>query len=168
VRTVRLAADADAESIRAIHAAVAEEVTSRLGQGYWSKQPKLERVREAIQKSNTTVYVLEDDQHVIGTVTVSTKPAHFWRKRIWREPDAPALCVYGLAVLPERYRTGAGTQLMRFCESLARNVGLRYVRLDAFEANPASNGFYLSLGYEHRGSLVVGGVALSLYELAVM
>ncbi len=168
MRTVRLAADTDAESVRAIHAAVAEEVTSRLGQGYWSKQPKLERVREAIRKTNGSVYLLEDEKDVIGTVTVSTKPAHFWRKRMWREPDAPALCVYGLAVLPEKYRTGAGTQLMRFCESLARSLGLRYVRLDAFEANPASNGFYLSLGFEVRGSLVVGGVALTLYELAVM
>lgn len=86
---------------------------------------------------------------------------------MWREPEAQSICVYDLAVAPEREGTGLGRQAMLIAEDLARSIGLKYVRLDAFAQNPRSTGFYRHIGYEDRGELLVGGVRLILFEKRV-
>ncbi len=81
--------------------------------------------------------------------------------------EPPALCVFDLAVWPELQKQGWGKAAMRFAEKKAKEMSLKWVRLDAFADNPNSVAFYKHIGYEERGLLIVGGVALVLFERKV-
>lgn len=167
----RLAEESDAKALVELHNAVADDLTRKLGKGYWGGHRSLRAQRDRIRKSNETpqhhIFVLPGNEGIIATVVLTTRRAPFWRKALWREPNAEAICVYDLAVLPAREGTGLGRMAMRLAEEMARSMGLDYVRLDAFAQNPHSNGFYSHLGYEMRGELVVGGVPLNLFEKSV-
>ena len=70
-------------------------------------------------------------------------------------------------VLPERQRQGVGSFLMAEVEQLAQEHGLPFVRLDAYERNPISNGFYQAIGYSKRAVINLRGTGLVLYEKKV-
>lgn len=156
-----------------LHNTVASDLTGKLGQGYWSKQRSLRAQRERIRNSEQRlpgrmIWVLEEGADLLGSTTLSTSPAPFWRKTMWAEPDAPALCVSDLALFPAAEGKGLGKALMEFAEEAARSHGLCWVRLDAFTVNPHSTAFYRHIGYDERGNLAVGDVALILFEKRVL
>lgn len=166
---IDFAQPSDARELTALHNAVAEEVTARLGPGHWSKPTRLGRIREAIKQSDgepasRNLFVARDSGVLVATVTISHRGMNLWRRSLWSEPNAPGLAVFSLAVLPSRYRQGLGREMMLFTEEQAKRDGLPWVRLDAYTNNPSSNAFYQALGYENRGTQWFGSVGIDLYE----
>jgi GNAT superfamily N-acetyltransferase len=161
--TYRRAQPSDAAAIDQIRCASGEEITARLGQGHWSAVSNVAAVRQKM-KARSVYLVLGEDGEAVATFAVSEKQPRFWPPTIWRIPEAPALGVFELSVLPTRQRQGIGTWIMRAVEELARAQGYHSVRLDTYEVNPRSAAFYRKLGYDERGKVVVGNTSLLCFE----
>ncbi len=169
VLSLRPAKATDAESVTEIRNAVAVDLTSRLGQGYWSKTIKVRKMRDKLSQwtadlSKPSYFVAESEGEPVGLVALSRRAPNFWRKSIWKEPLAEAVCVFDLNVAPGAQRLGVGTFIMQSIEEQAKDLGIRWIRLDCFEENPVSQAFYRKLGYEDRGRIIVGGVPLLMFE----
>lgn len=162
----RLATRADAATVDRIQCACGAEITERLGPGHWATKSNMAGVRERM-KTRSIYLVFDDAGEAIATFTVGKKTPRFWPRTLWRVPDAEALGVFGLAVLPSHQRRGIGTWIMHAIEDLARDQGCRFVRLDAYEANPRSVAFYRKLGYDERGRVVVYGTPILCFEQEV-
>jgi GNAT superfamily N-acetyltransferase len=152
----------DAELVDRIHCMCGEEITARIGEGHWTRSSDVPSVQQSMGERSTFLVHLAGT--VVGSFTVGGQPPRFWRRSLWREPEAVALGVFGLAVLPSRQRRGTGSWMMSRIEDIARERGCRFVRLDAYEQNPVSVAFYRRLGYEERGRLVVNAVPLLCFE----
>ncbi len=125
-----------------------------------------ERIKlgDPINLSRNTLFVATKNGDAVGSVIVSTHPPGFWKQSFWREPKARGLGVFHLVVFPDFQRQGIGRFLMTCVELLAAERGIPYVRLDAFEANPESNGFYRAIGYDERITIDLRGCGLVMYE----
>jgi GNAT superfamily N-acetyltransferase len=167
--TMRPATRADAAAVYRIRVMTAEQLTARLGRGHWSRTAPLASVRRrltplGIATSPMTLYVVCDDSEPVATIAYGSRSWRTWPRRAWRQPDAHALCVFDVAVAPDRQRQGIGRWTMLAAEEAAGQRGLAWVRLDAYSHDPVSGAFYRSLGYEDRGAMLVMGAAVTLFE----
>ena len=168
-----LAELSDATSIERLRNSSDSDLATKLGLPYAGDRTRLHSIKERIRLADTeflrktTLFVARCDGEVLGSVAVSTWPPGFWKKSYWEEPGSGALGVFGLMVLPERQRQGVGSFLMAEVEQLAQEHGLPFVRLDAYERNPISNGFYQAIGYSKRAVINLRGTGLVLYEKKV-
>jgi ribosomal protein S18 acetylase RimI-like enzyme len=165
---------ADAEAVDHIYCASSDEITSRLGEGHWTRGSDVASVLEEMRKRDTFLVFSENTtggySAAAASFTVGGSTPRFWPPSIWRVPDTAeqaVLGVFGLAVLPPFQRQGIGTWIMRQIETIARERGCRFVRLDAYEQNPRSVAFYRRMGYDERGRLVVSGIPLICFEQEV-
>lgn len=164
--TYRAAKNTDAATIDRIQCECGAEITERLGPGHWSAASNVSGVRKTLKTKS--VYLVQNEAgEPVATFSVGRKLPSFWPRAIWQVPDAEALGVFGLAVLPGHQRQGIGTWIMHTIEDLAREQGCRFLRLDAYEANPRSVAFYRKLAYEERGRIVVGNTPLLCFEQEV-
>jgi ribosomal protein S18 acetylase RimI-like enzyme len=165
-----LARPEHAASVVAMRTASAADLAEKLGDGHWSGSTKLASVRERIKGADldvlrrTTLFVACRDGEVVGSVTVSTFPPGFWRQSYWRSGKEAGLGVFNLVVPPALQRQGIGRFMMREIERLATERGIRFIRLDAYSANPFSTAFYRAIGYEERAVIDLRGVGLVLFE----
>jgi GNAT superfamily N-acetyltransferase len=97
------------------------------------------------------VYAVNNNEGLVGTFTISTKPLEYYLKDLWKYPDEQAIYVCHLAVVPERQGEGIGTWCMHTIEQIARDSECGAVRLDAYEKYDKLIKFYARLDYERRG-----------------
>lgn len=172
--TFELARIEHAKAIESMRQASADDLTVKLGTGYWTGSSKIASIRERIKLADpetlrkSTIYVALRGDEVVGSVVVSTFPPGFWRREFWSEGKAPALGVFNLVVFPHLQGQGIGRFLMDGTEQLARKHGLPFVRLDAFAENPHSNAFYHAIGYEERAVIDLRGCGLVLFEKRIV
>ena len=172
--TFELARPEHTKAIQAMRVAAAADLTAKLGPGHWSGSTKIASIRERIKCADpeklrvTTLYVVCRDGEVVGSITVSTYPPGFWRRTYWREGKETGLGVFNLVVFPELQRQGIGLFLMKAVEQLALDHKIRFVRLDAYSANPFSTAFYRAIGYDERTVIDLRGCGLVLYEKDVL
>jgi len=102
-------------------------------------------------KANT-LYVIEEDGSIVGSVILDTKQPPEYRKVSW-SVDAKrgqALVIHTLCVMPEHSGGGLGTALVDLAKDVARESGCLCVRLNTSSRNlPAKhlyekNGFYIA------------------------
>lgn len=172
--TFELARPEHTKAIQAMRVASAAVLTAKLGPGHWSGSTKFASIRERIKHADpeklwaTTLHVACRDGESIGSVTVSTYPPGFCRHTFWREGSEPGLGVFNLVVFPDFQRQGIGLFLMKAVEQLALDHKIRFVRLDAYSANPFSTAFYRAIGYEERTVIHLRGCGLVLFEKEVL
>lgn len=157
----------DAEAIDRIQCDCGAEITARIGNGFWTRRSDVDAVQRRILTRDTFLVFAHGEPEPIASFAVDETMEPFWPSTMWSAPDAKALGLFDIAVVPWCQRQGMGTRIMRHVEHIARDKGCRFVRLDAYEANPRSVGFYRKLGYTERGRLVVGGVPLLCFESEV-
>jgi ribosomal protein S18 acetylase RimI-like enzyme len=168
-----LARPEHAKAIEEMRRLSAEDLTEKLGLGYWSGKSQLRSIRERIQLGDwerlqkKTLFVVERGKEALGSVAVTTWPPGFWPRRFFAEPKSIGLGVFDLVVFPRLQRAGLGRFLMDSVERLAESREIRFVRLDAFAQNPYSNAFYERIGYTPVAEIDVRGCGLVLYEKRV-
>ena len=59
--------------------------------------------------------------------------------------------IHILAVHPDRQGSGVGSEMVREAICLARENGMKAVRLDALASNTPAHSMYKRLGFEYRG-----------------
>ncbi len=159
-----------AKAIQEMRQASSDFLTQKLGLGHWTATSRLPSIKERlglgdpVNLSRNTIFVASQNGEPVASVVVSTFPPGFWKRSYWAEPSAKGLGVFNLVVLPELQGMGLGRFVMDGVEGLAMNIECPAVRLDAYAANPYSNGFYRHIGYQERATFDLRGVGLVLYE----
>jgi GNAT superfamily N-acetyltransferase len=151
------------DEVGAAHAIVAAcgRALTELGYRNWDPPIALDKMRA--DATNDEVWIVEEEGAAVATFTLAATPPKPWPREIF-DPEAPALYVNRLAVVPSRWRGGLGRACMQEVEGLARARGLGVVRLDVFRGNAEVRRFYERLGYVARGDWDGGDVPLTCFE----
>ena len=113
------------------------------------------------------IFLVYDNKIPAGTITLGTAPPFYYGKGdegFWKEADAPAVYISGLAILPEHQGRGLGRTLMEFAEERARARGIRFIRFDAVSYYEELTNFYLERGYKIVGKRIAGRFECNFYE----
>ena len=91
-----------------------------------------------------------------------------WSDReTWGNVPDDAGYVHGLAIRREFAGMGFGREMLRRAEQLVSVAQREYLRLDCVANNEALNEYYRRAGFAPRGSALVRGLAVTLYEKRV-
>ena len=161
------ATDSDAPELAALHSAVAEDLTRRFGQGFWSSTQTEAGVLRALRKPKySRVLVARAHDRIVGTLHLATKKP--WAiDTAYFTPAKKPLYLTGMAVHPDVQRKGIGSQLMKEAESVARAWPADAIRLDAYDAKAGAEGFYAKCGFCEVGRVTYRRVPLVYFELAL-
>lgn len=111
--------------------------------------PKIEDVRERHQKDdpNFQVYMIYDDDKLVGNFSLRIDPGHLYKK-------IQGTSWLGLTIGEEVYRgRGVAKKAMEFFERESVRLGLNRVELGVFEFNERAHRFYQKLGYQEIGRI---------------
>jgi GNAT superfamily N-acetyltransferase len=136
----------------------ARDMMERRGFDNWARwlDETADWMREQI--ATLDVYaVLEDDQ-LVATFTVQYLPMRYMDAVVWREPDASAIYLRRLAVLPEYQGHGIGAWCIDAFERMARDNGFKTARLDAHYSAATLHAYYERFGYQPRGLIMLDTV----------
>jgi GNAT superfamily N-acetyltransferase len=160
-----VATNSDAVALAALHRAVAEDLTRRFGQGFWSsaqsergllanmRRPKFERI--LIARAHT---------RIVGTLRLATKKPWAIDTGYFTAVERP-LYLTGIAVHPEVQGKGVGRLLLKEAEALAWSWPTDAIRLDAFNADAGAGGFYTKCGYREVARVTYKKDPLVYFEL---
>jgi ribosomal protein S18 acetylase RimI-like enzyme len=140
-----------------------DEATAWVGErGYeqWPLPFPHKELEAAIERGE--VYLAELDGEAVATVTLLWNDLQYWGER---PPDAAY--VHKLAVRRACAGRRIGSAIVEWADVTAAQAGRRFLRLDCLRDNPGIRAYYESLGFEHRGDLVVNDRGMSIYERPV-
>ena len=110
--------------------------------------------------ANGRVYCAFDTkQELVSTFTLAEESPAYAEgafEEHWKEPGATASFFKKLAVNPKHHGNGIGKELLKQAESISREHGAKYLRLDI---NPSIRwlvDYYLKLGFELRAEIPAG------------
>lgn len=101
--------------------------------------------------SQGDLWVGEEDGKILCTFAVNTFCEEEYDVCPWQYPHHPFIVVHRLAVNPQYRRQGVAKNAMEFVENIAKEKGIRTIRLDTFCKNAAGAALYESLGFKVVG-----------------
>lgn len=117
--------------------------------------------------SRGELWVAEPAEGVIaGVAAITTEQEPEYAQADW-DASAPAIVVHRLAVDPAHRNTGIAVALMLHAESVARQRGIAFVRVDTNTENPATQRLIPKLGYRAAGEISLAvrpGLRFLCYE----
>jgi ribosomal protein S18 acetylase RimI-like enzyme len=120
------------------------------------------RERIAVLVEGGEMYLAAFDGRPAGTFALQ------WSDReTWGDVPDDAGYVHGLAIRREFAGMGLGREMLRRAEQLVSVAQRAYLRLDCVAENEALNEYYRRAGFAPRGSTLVRGLAVTLYEKRV-
>jgi GNAT superfamily N-acetyltransferase len=149
---LRRAAAEDVRTVHAILAAAAEDLAARFGPGHWSTVSSIETLRK--YASDGVLFVLEAGAAAVGTLRLTDRKIGFYHVEWFAHPADDAAYLLDMAIDPGSQRRGIGRRSMTLAEDAARLLGLRALRLDAYEGRAGAGEFYRKCGYSlvHRSA----------------
>jgi GNAT superfamily N-acetyltransferase len=160
--SVSAAIEDDAGAIAALRTAVAENLTSRYGQGHWSSIVTENSVLRSIQTSR--VLVVRDRTGIIGTLRLATKKPWAIDRAYFADVPRP-LYLTDMAVEPRRQRQGVGRRLVQEARAIGTAWPADAIRLDAYDGSAGAGPFYAKCGFREVGRVTYRGVPLVYFEL---
>ena len=113
-----------------------------LGTGPWRSVADERRYLRTIQRyPDAAVFVAEDDERIVGRLSLSRDP----------HPASRHVADLGLMVAASHRRLGVGTALLGEAVAWARESGVRKLELHVFPWNEPALGLYESFGFEREG-----------------
>jgi ribosomal protein S18 acetylase RimI-like enzyme len=120
------------------------------------------RERIAVLIESGEMYLAGLDGRPAGTFALQ------WSDReTWRDVPDDAGYIHGLAIRREFAGAGLGREMLRRAEQMVSRAEREYLRLDCVANNRTLNDYYRRAGFAYRGSAVVRGLAVALYEKRV-
>ena len=120
------------------------------------------RERIAVLIRNGEMYLAVLDGRPAGTFALQ------WSDReTWGDVPDDAGYVHGLAIRREFAGKGLGLEMLRRAGQMVSRSEREYLRLDCVADNEALNEYYRRAGFARKGSSVVRGLAVALYEKRV-
>ena len=99
------------------------------------------------------LYVLEIENNILGSITISTFMDNEYSKISWLTPNKNNVYIHRLAIHPMDQGKGFAQQLMDFAEHDAREKKYNSIRLDTFSQNKRNQKFYELRGYQKLGDI---------------
>lgn len=115
--------------------------------------PNVDIVTEDIQQR--ALFLIKNDNDYVGIITVNEDQPAEYSKIKWLSETGRNLIIHRLAIHPNWQGKGIAMKLMDFAEEYAKKNDYRSVRLDAYTANPKSNGLYEKRGYKKVGQIFI-------------
>ena len=119
----------------------------------WSKgkHPTAAGIRAYIKEGS--MYLYKEEDVIVGAMAVTLYQGEDYHAIEWSEqvPDDEVAVIHILAVHPDRQGSGIGSEMVREAIRLARDNGMKAVRLDALASNTPAHSMYKRLGFEYRG-----------------
>ena len=94
------------------------------------------------------LYVLDNNNTIIGCVVISTLIDEEYKLVNWLTPNRNNIYIHRLAVHPIFQKQGFAQQLMTFAEEFSKNRKYDSIRLDTFSKNKGNQQFYEQRGYQ--------------------
>ena len=147
--TIRAATKADAAAITRVHLAawrgayrgILPDSTLAL-----FALPKKHWTERLSVRSPAVTFVSEQNAEIFGWATIGpSRDADLAEQNFWE--------LYGMYLLPARWRLGAGTLLWRAAEQALRERAVRQVSLWVLETNQRARAFYEQLGFVADGAV---------------
>ncbi len=158
----RPAVKEDAAKLAALHTAVAEHLTSQHGKGSWSSKTSERGMLFVMRQSS--VFVARQGEEIVGTLRLTTKKPWAIDTKYFSKCERPVYLL-GMAILPDKQRRGLGRRCLKEAMRIARGWPADVIRLDAYDAEAGSGGFYARCGYTEVGRATYRNVPLIYYEL---
>lgn len=99
------------------------------------------------------LYVLEDQNNIIGSLVVSSLMDEEYLAIQWLTPNDNNVYIHRVAIDPEHQGQGNAQKLMAFAEQFARDNNYSSIRLDTFSQNQRNQKFYELRGYKKLGDI---------------
>ena len=155
----------DAAALVHLHLDVAHDLTTRYGEGHWSRLATEKGVLRRIADSRVIV-ARDTNGSIAGTLELVTKKP--WAiDRAYFTPVKRPLYLLNMAVDVALQRRGIGRLLLDEAARVARAWPAQSICLDAYDAPAGAGEFYARCGYEERGRKVYRGVPLVYYECLI-
>ncbi len=143
----------DDDAIQAFY----DEVTARTPDislhARWSKgkHPTADGIRAYIKEG--CMFLYKEQDIIVGAMAVTMYQGEEYHAIEWSEqvPDDKVAVIHILAVHPDRQGSGVGSEMVREAIRLARENGMKAIRLDALASNTPAHSMYKRLGFEYRG-----------------
>ena len=172
--TFRKAAEADLDAVCAIYDAVISEEEAGHGVTGWKRGTYPVRATAEAALARDDLYVAEADGKVHASAVLNRIQVDVYADAPWEHdaPDEEVFVMHTLVVDPTARRCGLGQAFEAFYESLAREQGCRYLRIDTNERNTRARALYHKLGYKEIAVVPctfngLEGVQLVLLEKAL-
>ena len=109
--------------------------------------------RSAFQKDleRLELYVLEYNDKVLGSITISTLMDDEYIPIKWLTPNKNNIYIHRLCIHPNQQKKGYAKLLMTFAENYAIKKTYRSIRLDTFSQNTRNQKFYELRNYKRLG-----------------
>ncbi len=100
------------------------------------------------------LWLAEADAGIAGVAAFATEQEPEYAHAEW-DLTQPALVVHRLAVDPELRGMGVASALMQHAETVARALGMAFVRVDTNSENQATQRLFPKLGYRAAGQIAL-------------
>ena len=100
-------------------------------------------------------FVCVDDNKVLGAFVLNEDPQGKYENADWKInlSDGEYLVCHTLAIDPEVYGKGIGTQIVEFCIRYAKERGYKAIRLDVVPDNVPAKRLYEKCGFQYVGDV---------------
>ena len=115
------------------------------GMPIWNDFYPFEEFESAIKSDE--LFIVKQNERIVSVFCLSEKfdcPALFY----WKEKKTNALYISKLAVSPELFKCGIGTQVVRFAEAYAKEKKYNYLRLTVAKVNEPAIKLYTKNGFK--------------------
>ncbi|WP_110112215.1 GNAT family N-acetyltransferase [Bacillus sp. CGMCC 1.16541] len=102
------------------------------------------------------LYVMEEDDQVIGSITVDQNEPDEYKPIDWRK-QGEAYTFHRLVVDPAVRKGGIATKLIAHAESVAKNSGVLYMKVDTYSLNKKAQNVFKKSGYKQVGTMSFHG-----------
>lgn len=118
----------------------------------WNEHyPSQEAFKKDIERKE--LYVLKQENTLIGTVVISTLMDPEYYPVQWLTPSNNNFYIHRLAVHPDYQGKGRARQLMDYAEAFAKTKKATSIRLDTFSKNLRNQRFYEARGYQKLSAI---------------
>ncbi|WP_246213114.1 GNAT family N-acetyltransferase [Aminipila butyrica] len=160
---IRKAVERDLAGIAGIYEAIIDQEEKNAASIGWKRgvYPTEDTARQALNRGD--LYVMEaDGQTIVGSAIINQVQVAEYANCPWQYPAAEkdVLVLHTLVVDPAQSKNGCGRSFVNFYEELAREAGIRYLRMDTNVRNEVARAFYRKMGYKEPGivSCVFNGI----------
>ena len=143
--TIRLATNEDLNILKEMYKKVVENMYKN-GLRIWNEYYPCEVLAGDID--NQTLYILEDNNEIIAACVLCPSDGEHEEKMGWKEVTSQALYVHRFAVNVKYLRQGMGSVFLEKAREVAKNKGVKYLRLFAITLNKNAINFYMKNGFQ--------------------
>lgn len=164
--------ESDFERVTAFYAKVTAYLEAHVNYPKWTcgVYPGPESVRAGIDAGSQ--YACEENGEIIGAFVMDDDPRGAYERGEWKVPlsEGEFYVLHTFATDPTLYRKGIGREMLGQCIALAKERGIKALRLDTVPANAPARRLYENMGFSFAGEKDLlrnldGLPSFALYEL---